>query len=323
MNINSNISALIHKVENHYGKSNILNSKYLIIKRECGNSPLGLFAYYITNLAWIEYAISHQMIPIIDMKNYVNTYHGKTDVGKVNTWELFFKQPCEVDLESALNSNKARYVWQDIPDFHPNASLDFMCNDAIVSHYHQIANKYVCFTPRVLQTLQKKEQEILEPYKSERILGVLARGTDYTHVQPYYHAIQPDSKMLAEVIDKHCSRYRCNKIYIATEDAEILENMIEIYGDRLLYTNQKRVRDVSGYLNENKAFSERDSFDRGIEYLESIFLLSKCNGIVAGRTSGTVGACIMANNYEFKYFFALGNYGIEDKIMERSHVDVI
>ena len=173
------------------------------------------------------------------------------------------------------------------------------------------------FTPLVMKALSEKEAEILEPYKSERILGVLARGTDYTGVKPYNHAIQPDAEMLTSVINEYCTKYHCNKIYIATEDAGILEYMKGIFGDRLLYTNQRRIKNISGYLNENKDFAERDSLEKGIEYLTSIYLLSRCNGIIAGRTSGTVGACIMANNYEFRYFFALGSYGIEDKIMQR------
>ena len=80
MNINSGFSALIKKVEKHCGKDNLFNDKYLIIKRECDHSVLGLFAYYVTNLSWIEFALRHQITPVIDMKNYANTFHRENEV---------------------------------------------------------------------------------------------------------------------------------------------------------------------------------------------------------------------------------------------------
>ncbi|MBQ9991379.1 MAG: hypothetical protein IJP31_10650 [Lachnospiraceae bacterium] len=316
MNINSKGSALLHKVEVRFHKQNRLNSKYLIIKRECGSSPLGLFAYYITTLGWIEYAIRNGMIPVVDMKNYYNTFHQKGEVGKINTWELFFEQPCNISLEEALKSNQARYVWGDIPEYQPNESLDFLYNDRIVKYYHQLAKKYIRFQPNVFEILKNKEEKILGRDKGERILGVLARGTDYTSLKPYFHPIQPDIEALSKAIDEYSRRFSCGKIYVATEDMEVLEKLSAIYGERLLYTDQVRVKKVSGYLNHHKEFSERDAFERGIEYLTSIYLLSRCNGLVAGRTSGTVGACLLAEDYEFKHVFSLGRYGIEDIMLQ-------
>lgn len=322
MNIDCKASAFLNKIEKHFQKHNLLNSKYLIIKRECENSGLGLFAYYVTMLARIEYALRHQMIPVIDMKNYANTFHRENEVGEINTWELFFEQPCNISLEEALKSGKARYVWNDIPSYHPNDSLDFLYNTEIVAYYHSVAEKYVRFQPAVMEKLKKAEREILgedEFDKRERILGVLARGTDYTGLRPYFNPIQPSLEQIIAKIDEYCKKYSCKKIYVATEDAGILEKLTECYGNRLLHTDQKRIGKITTYLYENQEFTNRDPLERGIEYLTSIYLLSRCNGLVAGRTTGTVGACIMADNYEFKYIFSLGRYGVEDEMIHYSN----
>lgn len=322
MNIDCKVSAFLNKIEKHFQKYNLLNSRYLIIKRECENSGLGLFAYYVTMLARIEYALRHQMIPVIDMKNYANTFHRENEVGKINTWELFFEQPCNISLEEALESGKARYVWNDIPSYHPNDSLDFLYNAEIVAYYHSVAEKYVRFQPAVMEKLKKAEREIFgedEFDKRERILGVLARGTDYTGLRPYFNPIQPSLEQIIAKIDEYCKKYSCKKIYVATEDADILEKLTKCYGSRLLHTDQKRIGKITTYLYENQEFTNRDPFERGIEYLTSIYLLSRCNGLVAGRTTGTVGACIMADNYEFKYIFSLGRYGVEDEMIHYSN----
>lgn len=92
MNITVKESQYIKKIENVL-KRDITHSKYLLIKRESKNAPLGLFGYYITNLGWIEYALRKKMIPVVDMQNYQNPFHGLDEVGQINTWEYFFEQP--------------------------------------------------------------------------------------------------------------------------------------------------------------------------------------------------------------------------------------
>ncbi|MBR3606531.1 MAG: hypothetical protein IKL51_03020 [Lachnospiraceae bacterium] len=316
MNINYQYSRLINKLEKRLGKVNLLDSKYLIIKRECKNAPLGLFGYFITNVAWIEYAIRNNMIPVVDMQNYYNSFHSAQDVGKINTWELFFKQPIEIALEEALNSGKARYVWKDIPDYQPNESLDFLMNPYILEYYKQIVRTYIKYQPHVLDILERKNNEILKNNSNDRVIGVLIRGTDYTQLRPYFHPIQPNITEVKSKIDLYRKKYDCKKIYLATEDEGIFIKMKEMYGSDLLYNPQKRVYPSGVYLNEDKEFNQREPFQKGLEYLQTIYTLSKCNGLVAGRTSGTVGACLLSNSFEFQYIFTLGRYGVEDKILK-------
>lgn len=321
MNINQKNSKLIYKLETHFHKSNLTGSEYLIIKRECKNAPLGLFAYYITNLAWIEYALRNDYIPVIDMKNYANTFHMQGEVGKINTYEYYFEQPCSISVDEALKSSKARYIWKDIPDFHPNESLDFLYHEEIVNYYHRLASKYAVFSPNAKKFLNKVKNDVFGQCSSnDRILGVLARGTDYTTLKPYYHPIQPDVNAIIQKVNEYREKYNCSKIYVATEDAGILERLKKEYGNNLLYTNQKRIAATNTFLNFNKEFTSRTPEERGLDNLASIYCLSLCNGIVVGRTSGTVGAVLLAERYEFKYIFSTGRYGVEDMIIENKLV---
>lgn len=317
VNIYPNVSKILYKAENHWGKFNSLQNKYLIIKRECKNAPLGLFAFYITNIAWIDYALRNDYIPVIDMKNYENTFHRKDEVGKINTWEYYFKQPCGVSLDEALSSKNVRYVWNDIPEFHPNESLDFLYNQTIVDYYRNIASKYLLFNDDIQEYLDEMRIRFINDnvLKGQRVLGVLARGTDYTKLKPYFHPIQPSVDEIIAKVNLYRKKYDCSKIYVATEDAKILEKLRQEYGNDLLFTNQKRIYDTDTYLNYNNEFTQRTPMERGLDNLLSIYLLSLCNGIVAGRTSGTVGAFIMQKGFEFKYVFSIGRYGVEDKII--------
>ena len=321
MNINQKTSKFVHKLEKRLHKNKILDSKYLIIKRECNNAPLGLFAYYITNIAWIAYALRNGYVPVIDMKNYANTFHRDNEVGKINTYEYFFEQPCDISVDEALKSGKARYIWKDIPDFHPNESLDFLYHDDIVNYYHKLTKRYVRFSSETQKYLDEVKQEVFgRCLPNERIIGVLARGTDYTTLKPYYHPIQPDVSSIIQKINEYREKYNCQKVYVATEDAGILGQLQKEYGDDLLYINQKRIVATNTFLNFNKEFTERTPEQRGLDNLAAIYCLSLCNGIIAGRTSGTVGAVLLAEKYEFKYIFSIGRYGVDDTIIEKQLV---
>jgi len=320
MNINCKVSEKLYRFERHYQKENLGKSQYLIIKREENGSPLGLFAYYITNIAWIEYALRKGFIPVIDMQNFENSLHRKGQVGKVNTYEYFFKQPCGVGLKEAVDSKKARYVWNDIPDFHPNESLDFLVYQELVEYYRKLAREYMPFQDSVKDHLEKSVESILGRRNEEkgiRTLGVLARGTDYVTLKPYFHPVQPSIEEIVEKIDAYRIKYDCKKIYVATEDSGILKKLKEKYGEDLCYNDQKRIQNTDTFLNYNEEFTKTDPYKRGLDYLTSIYVLSRCTGLIAGRTSGTVGAVLMAENYEFQYIFSKGRYGVEEEILGR------
>lgn len=316
MNISAKKSKYIKKIENKL-KRDIVNSKYLVIKRESKNAPLGLFGYYITNLGWVEYALRKNMIPVIDMQNFQNSFHNEEEVGYVNTWEYFFEQPGKVGVDEALRSGNARYIWKEIPDYQPNESLDFLYNEQIVDYFRGISRKYMVIKDDVKKELETEEKKLFEVNSRKRILGVLARGTDYITLRPYFHPVQPTVDKLCDKIDEYRKKFDCEKIYVATEDQKILDALKRRYKVDLLYTDQKRIVKTDTYLNNTPEFVNRSGKMRGIEYLKSIYLLSRCNGLVAGRTSGTVGAMLMSEGYDFQYVFSLGRYGIEDVLMNK------
>lgn len=313
MNINDRMSYILWRYENHYNKCNIMNSKYLRIKRESSGKELGFFSYFITNVGWIDWALRHGMIPVVDMQWYINPFITNDEIGKVNAYEQYFNQPCGIGVNEALQSRNARTIWKDVPPFHPNDSLEFLYNDKIVEYYRKVVKKYVNFTDETKNILATQKHNIMRGGKT---LGVLARGTDYVDLKPYNHPIQPNVEELVYLIKKYRSKYECDKIYVATEDSRILERMKLEFGKDLLYTNQRRIGKTKTLLNANNDFTNGISpFQRGMENLISVWLLSQCSGLIAGSTSGTIGAVLLADKYEFMHIYTSGRYGREDEII--------
>ena len=70
-----------------FGKLNGDKCIYVIrIRKE----NLGLMGYYMAILGHIKKAESKKYIPVVDMKNYKNTYLKESEVGKKNAWEYYF-----------------------------------------------------------------------------------------------------------------------------------------------------------------------------------------------------------------------------------------
>lgn len=103
-------------------------------------------------------------------------------------------------------------------------------------------------------------------------------------------------------------------IYLATEDETIYDLFKATFGEKLLSLNVERYRDTGNkkYITQMESDRENDKYYKGLEYLATIELLSRCNYILAGRVGGSVAALVLSNGYEYEYFYDLGSYGIDD-----------
>jgi len=146
----------------------------------------------------------------------------------------------------------------------------------------------------------------------ENTLGVLIRGTDYTKTRMPGHAIHADIPEMVDKITEIEKEHSYKYIYLATEDAEILEKMKSIYGKRLIYTDQERFAITPGQLLINLHGEETKEkgkgFRLGVEYLLTLRLLSRCESLVASGHCGGTDEAIRENagKYRITYIFNKG-----------------
>ena len=267
----------------------------------------GIFAIAKTVLSHIMYAEDHGYIPVVDLRNYRNQFLTLT---KGNPWEMFFTQPTEWDLEkiacskNIIKSRNNQFI-----------SRDYECsiyslnnpNNEIFLKQRALYKKYFHFSSQVEQYVQEQYKRIIGNKKC--VLGVLCRGTDYTQKKPKYHPVQPSPQMVIEKIYEIQQTRQCDYIYLATEDETILNIFRHEFEDKLLYMPQKRF----GYLANANFISElnmdsQSRFILNMQYLASLYILSKCNYLIGGRTSGSIGAYLMSDGFEYSYFWDLGLY---------------
>ncbi len=274
----------------------------------------GLWWHINKVLMHLGYVEEKGFIPVVDMQNFKNQYLEDDDVGKLNVWEVFFKQPGGYRL-SDISKSKNIILSKKAPSPRPEYLMGhspFYDNESRIEYFHNLFRKYISFNEHTQKYLDNIYNEILKD--KGRIVGVLCRGTDYVLKKPKNHPIQPDPRDVINDVHNVMSQYKCDSVFLATEDLDILEMFKKEFGKKLLYVEQNRVskEDMSENcflasinIEKNKGL---DTFSKGIGYLSATYLLSRCNCYLAGRTGGSKGVLIMSEGFEYKKVYDLGLY---------------
>lgn len=280
------------------------NKVFYVVRR--ANAKVGLFSIVLTSLGYIRYAIEKGYTPVVDMRNY-NHYYSGTDGDAGNMWELYFEQPCGYGLETIFKSKKVimgnGLVLGEVD--YPDAQIAY--DDEQISFWKNWTKQYLKIKKNILAEADTLFKDM---FAGNRVLGVLARGTDYVNAKPANHPIQPTPEQLMEKIDEVVTEKKCTKIYLATEDKGIFEKFRKKYGDMIIAPDVDRYEtEGKENINEVRRIQGSDDYTVTKNYLITIILLARCNCIVAGNTSGTIGALLLNKEYEYKYIYNLGLYG--------------
>ena len=278
--------------------------KHFLVIRRSDKCP-GLFSFVTTTLGWINYAVEHNMIPVVDMYTHKNLYSESILKKRSNVWELFFEQPSNFSLEDvrhAHNVTIAYGVSDTIGCFPENFLLRIDSDVRLLSDWRILASKYI----RIKEYVKKKWAcERLECALQSGVIGVLARGTDYVRMKPSNHPVQPS---IIDVIKKVRIKAAENNfpIFLVTEDSDIEQRFKEEFKERLILSGQNTIPYSGGFLAE--CSSVRRNIDRAMLYLNAIYYLSKCQCIITGNVNGAIGAVLMANDVQDRFVFNLGRY---------------
>lgn len=289
-------------------KKNNIVAEYGLIRRN--SEKCGLFSYFITAMGGINYCIENNLKPVVDM-NYGNNMYKIKD--EDNSWEFFFEQPYPLQLKDIDDYDTAMIVKCEEIDKRPKLDMDFFTNEIAVDYWRKFTRKYIHLSQTAKLYYKIFEKEYLPEEIRRQTIGVLARGTDYTNLKPLGHPVQPTFEELRDKTIELMDRNACQYIFLVTEDLAMQSRFEEQFEKQIIIPKTKRFSDTgSKYLAEIKVVDE-ELLKNAYDYLSSIILLSKCKCLVAGRTSGTVGAYIFSEGFDEVYLFNKGKYGMDDE----------
>lgn len=287
-----------------FGKLNPDRVFYLIRSPQAEMGFFGLYNYVVNELKVAENLNAE---PVVDWQYYPNDYLSEdASVGGVNAWEYFFLPVSGVSLSEVYHSKKVimssgKYL----------GTLSEVEDAEGLLESNRLIRKYIHLNEKAGQLCEQEYKRLgMDRY---RTLGVKCRGTDFRESRPKTHAICPDVEKTAEVISQKSVEWgEFDKIFLATEDEIMFEQMKEIYSDKLLYNQTERFKTANGqWLNKTFDRAGRDKnykYDRMMEYLISVYLLSMCDALIAPVVGATLGAMRIKGKYEQYYLIHLGNY---------------
>ena len=274
---------------------------------------------YMYNIIW---AVKNDYIPIVDMMHYNNSYFKDNREFRDNVWEYYFEQPFNITLNDIDEESEViigHHEWYENNKMNPPEVTDLPVElvnykqDERLSNYKNYYKKYIRFNAETYAYIEKQYNTITGNEKE--ILGVFARGTDYMIRRTNNHCIQPKPDELIKKIKSVLKKYpEIKKIYLATEDLDIFNIFKSEFKDMLLDNGQYRVsyknkENKYKLLNQIHCNRENHYYKMGLDYLTSLYILSKCRYFVGGRAGGSLAVYYMSEGYKYYYMFDKGVYG--------------
>ncbi|MCR4842584.1 MAG: hypothetical protein K5840_04930 [Eubacterium sp.] len=276
-------------------------NRYFII--DGGFSFLGLFAMTSNVSETAAFIAAQGYIPLVRITSSDRSIY--SDYPGDDIWGKFFGQPAGHSLEEAANAKSVTLS----PPLNTTYGIRYLMKK--ISRYDVVELGSAPFYNDAVRTRVDDAFDRFLPHP-EKTLGVLIRGTDYTANKRPNHSIMASPEMIIDKIREiESERGSYEYIFCSTEDEEALTKMKEAFGERLLYTDQRRYTLRPGqYLRDIENVEGQSGFDRGVEYLITIRLLSECRDFLAsGNCAGTGNALTLnAGRYEHSYVFDLGVY---------------
>ena len=287
---------------------------YYIIRSNI--STRGLFCHFNVFAGRIKYALERGFVPVIDMQNFPNLYLPNELLGKENAWEYYFRQPLGIGLKTAYNGeNVLLSEGQDL-DFPNRPHAEVMRSfdnkpDGFLAQFRMLVKLGLLrIKPEIQAEIDVTYKKLFVP--TDRVLGVFLRGTDYVARRPHAHAIPPPLEYALTHVVLKINEWQCNKIFLVTEDKEIVAAFKDFFGNFCVTTEKNYVnydgQKGIGFYNSDRP---NDKFLRGKEYLMDIAILAKLDYLVAARTNGSLGAMILkTDGYKDLLIFNFGLYNL-------------
>lgn len=303
--------------------TNTSDDKYYIVHIDMPKG--GLFVYLIPCMTQIAYALKKGYVPIVDLLNFPTDLRNSANE---NAWELYFEQPAGVSVQETYGARnvifhgdeeeKILYIG-DVADDKSYAEYDLVIdedkefatwcqNKELMQRFRTFWQKNIRYNSYVKEYIDGKYRELIGEDRS--VLGLLCRGTDYISLRPSGHYVQPTVEEIIIKVQETVDKFQCTKIFLATEDADILKQLKQKFGEKLVYMDVPRVNYYDGIqLSDLYKKQKMDLFQRQLNYLTEMEILARLPYLIAGKTTGSRFIPVMKDGeFDYLFYWELGRY---------------
>ncbi len=245
--------------------------------------------FHMDCLSHIVYELSQGFIPVIN--------------DRFRVWDQFFEQP--INNGEIKNMDYSTFPVSDEKNtlYTPQYISFCKANRKIAS---KLLRDFCRLRPEVEEYIDNEIKTLLTGHK---VLGIVRRGTDYIGTGMFK---QPEIDTMIDEARMWMTKYGYDKIYLATEDERIYNRFLYAFPNSIL-TNKRSYYDRAmteqnvKWIGQVHFDRENDDYYKGLEYLSSIYILSKCKALLAGYCGATnVALALNEDNYDIFKVYDMG-----------------
>ncbi|MFR3249589.1 MAG: hypothetical protein ACLTQL_00375 [Eisenbergiella sp.] len=133
-----------------------------------------------------------------------------------------------------------------------------------------------------------------------------------------FHHIQPTAEELIEKCNEIMGQYQINRVFLATEDEGILKKFQQEYGKNVFFLEQVRYEsEMEDYICNTEIF-KNNRYKQNISYIQSLYLLSKCECFLSGINGGAFAVMLWTKGFQYSYFWNKGIGSVSDEKFYKS-----
>lgn len=228
-----------------------------------------------------------------------------------NPFEYYFQQPLskkEISDCRALIRYDSR---NRLKAENLNEGISYQVTENYMEQMAVMMRKYLQFNSETQRII---EEEIKKRSVNEKVLGIHIRGTDYK-LNYKDHPIYISPEIYYEYIDSALKKYEFEKLYIATDDEDILKEFINRYGlEKVLYSRETTRGSGTCGVHMGNAIREHHRYRLGLEVICDMCTLSACGGILSSMSQvGLISRIYKRSKKESFKYDTIINKGINQK----------
>jgi Alpha-(1,6)-fucosyltransferase N- and catalytic domains len=291
--------------------------KYLIAT--INHSHAGFFAYVNFALNQIIYAEKHGLQPVVFFgKDSVDGPNAFYDSARGdNMWEYYFEPVARVsysDIQNRLADPQDKLTRDDLVTLGSSELWRIHCRepDSVFVYPHnmyknqnryepewyaaqrakarRIIQKYIQVKPHILEKVNDFERRY---FANHRVIGIHMRGTDKGTAgssERLMRVVPP--REYFPLIDAYTEEHGACKIFVATDQQQFLNRVVDKYGDRVVSYQSIRTRGIRNPFE----IADGNAYRKGEDVLIDCLLLSRCDHLL--KCTSAVGEFAMYFNPE-------------------------
>lgn len=242
----------------------------------------GFFAIMKATLNELRFADELGFVPVVELGENYCCYYDRELMEKIdNVFEYYFMPVSDVSCASARRSSKVIYRRKGHGCFftqYGTGENSYHLDEEEIELLGELYRKYIHLNPDMKQYLEGEIKAILG---NKKTLGVHFRGTDYNR-RFKYHPVYISVAEYFLAVDDVFSRGDYEQVFLATDDANVLEQFKSRYGDQLVYYKDSSRSDNSVGPHSMENSRPMHHYLLGREVVRDVYTLSCCEGLVCG-----------------------------------------